>query len=314
MSAPHPQEKRDLAIKWRKEGMKNCEVARLLGVTPSCVSKWYDQYLTTGSVEIAKIGGHRKPILEEHEELVLGVVGKNPTGSLGEHVKKLAEMGIKVCRETLRTFIASLGMCFKKISRIASRRKDQDVIDQRVAWLNKIRELHAGNVYCLDESSVKDNMFPTHGWGWVGVPLELYAPCGGWIKWTCIAALCLQGLKAIEVFRGALNKERFFVYVRDHLAPILKEGDIVVMDNLSCHHYPDALDLIRAKGAEVMFLPPYSPDLNPIEEVWSPVKSRLRKDQPRTLEEATESIKRAAAEIRPESIAGCFANSGFIST
>lgn len=111
-----------------------------------------------------------------------------------------------------------------------------------------------------------------------------YVPHGHWKTTTFLAALRLEGLTAPLVVDGAINGEIFRAYVQQHLAPTLKRGDIVVMDNLSSHKVAGIQEAIEAAGANLIFLPPYSPDFNPIEQVFSKLKALLRKYGERTVD------------------------------
>ena len=120
------------------------------------------------------------------------------------------------------------------------------------------------------------------GWGPRGERLVEYLPHGHWKTTTFLAAMRSTGPFAPLVLDGAMNGDIFRGYVRQHLAPRLRSGDIVVMDNLSCHKVKGVAEAIRSVGAELLYLPPYSPDLNPIEMVFSKAKNEMRKQAPRT--------------------------------
>ncbi|PTB84081.1 hypothetical protein C9985_01130 [Marinobacter vinifirmus] len=125
-------------------------------------------------------------------------------------------------------------------------------------------------------------MTPTHGWGPKGQPLRAQAPGGHWMTMTFIAALRHDGLTAPCVFDGPINAERFLAWVRQFLVPTLKPGDVVILDNLSSHKGEAVRAEIRQAGAHLFFLPPYSPDLNPIEQVFAKLKRLLRRAKGRT--------------------------------
>ena len=110
---------------------------------------------------------------------------------------------------------------------------------------------------------------------------------------------------------GATNTEVFRAYIEKVLIPTLRPGDIVVMDNLSAHKNKETLALLEAVGAEALFLPPYSPDLNPIEMMWSKVKSILRKLEPRDPEEIIEALAEALSKITPQNALGWFNHCGY---
>ncbi len=128
---------------------------------------------------------------------------------------------------------------------------------------------------------------------------------------TLVASMSLSGMGETMVVEGSTDAEAFKVYVEHFLAPALKEGQVVVLDNLGAHKPQRIRELIEARGAEVLFLPPYSPDLNPIEEAFSKIKGIVRKAGARTHEALFEAIAQALWAITPVDAAGWFAHSGY---
>lgn len=129
---------------------------------------------------------------------------------------------------------------------------------------------------------------------------------------SIISVMGLNGLTAPMMFKGTLNGEFFGGYVETFLAPTLSPGDIVIMDNLSSHKVNGVLDPIYERGAFVMFLPEYSPDLNPIEMMWSKLKAILRKIKPRTNDELEKAICLALDSVTYSDIVGWFEHDGYI--
>ena len=137
------------------------------------------------------------------------------------------------------------------------------------------------------------------------------APCGHWNTTTMLSSIHFDGNTESIVFRGALNKDLFESYVEHVLAPSLRPGDIVIMDNLRAHKSPRVVDLIRARQAEVRFLPPYSPHLNPIEKMWSKVKQCLRALKARTENALFEAIGTALCLVTADDAQGWFRSCGY---
>ena len=151
---------------------------------------------------------------------------------------------------------------------LASEQLRPDVADRRKTWIEERQPAFANTLEKLvfiDETSLKTNLVKTTGWAPVGQRLIDHAPFGHWNTQTFIAGLGHDGLIAPWVLDGAMNRASFEAYVEKQLAPALKPGQIVVADNLSSHKSPRVVELLTAKGCEIIFLPPYSPDLNPIE-------------------------------------------------
>lgn len=157
-----------------------------------------------------------------------------------------------------------------------------------------------GRVVFIDETSVKTNMTPLRGRSLKGDRLLADAPFGKWNTQTFIAGLRCHELIAPWVIEGAINGETFDTYVTTQLAPQLKPGDVVVWDNLNVHKSPRAARAIRERGAWVLFLPRYSPDLNPIEKAFSKLKTLLRKAKARTYDDLWKAVGHVCDQFTPQ--------------
>lgn len=156
-------------------------------------------------------------------------------------------------------------------------------------------------------------MTRTHGWCQRGEPLKARVPHGHWRTMTFLAALRHDGITAPCVVDGPINGTIFGAYVEQILVPTLKPGDIVVMDNLGSHKSCAVRRLISQAGARLLFLPPYSPDLNPIEQVFAKLKTLLRKAEERTVEGVWRRIGDLLECFSPSECANCLRNSGYAS-
>lgn len=163
----------------------------------------------------------------------------------------------------------------------------------------------------LDESAAKTNMTRLYGRAPKGERLHYPCPHGHWRTTTMISSMRLDGSTACMTIDGPTDTEVFQAYVREILCPTLRPGDCVVMDNLGTHKNATTLSLIAQRKATVRFLPPYSPDLNPIELMWSKVKSLLRAAEARTESELTDAIGRALRAVSPQDAVNFFANCGY---
>jgi transposase len=153
----------------------------------------------------------------------------------------------------------------------------------------------------IDETWVKTNMAPLRGWCRRGKRLIGRAPHGRWRTLTFIAALRMDRIDAPCVFDGPINGASFLAYVEQVLVPTLRRGDIVVIDNLGSHKGKAVRSAVHAVGARLVFLPPYSPDLNPIEQVFAKLKTLLRKAEERTLEAVWRRIGTLLEMFSPQS-------------
>lgn len=165
----------------------------------------------------------------------------------------------------------------------------------------------------IDETWIKTNMAPLRGWGVKGERLRGFAPHGHWRTLTFLGALRADGLTAPCVLDGPINGASFRAYVGQLLVPTLRPGDIVVMDNLGSHKSAAVRQMIRAAGARLWFLPPYSPDLNPIEQVFSKIKHWMRVAQMRTVDDLWRHIGQLVSAISPTECANFIANAGYAS-
>ena len=144
-----------------------------------------------------------------------------------------------------------------------------------------------------------------------GQRLVCAVPHGHWKTSTLVAGLTCEGIVAPLVIDGAMNGETFLAYVRQMLAPVLKPGDIVVMDNLSSHKLPGVREAIEERGATLKLLPPYSPDLNPIEQAFAKIKAKLRALAMRTVEMLWTAVGPIVTACTPSECRNFFSNSGY---
>lgn len=157
-------------------------------------------------------------------------------------------------------------------------------------------------------------MTPLRGWGPRGERLRGFAPHGHWRTLTFLGALRYNGLTAPCVFDGPINGECFRAYIAQQLVPLLAPGDIIVMDNLGSRKSAAIRRMIKAAGARLWYLPPYSPDLNPIEQAFAKVKHWMRLAQKRTIEDTWRQIGDLIASFHPHECSNYFVNAGYAST
>jgi transposase len=176
---------------------------------------------------------------------------------------------------------------------VASERDRPDIAHKRAQWKKYQGRIKPERLAFIDETWTKTNMAPLRGWAPRGMRLTTKVPHGRWKTTTFLAALRNGRIDAPWVLDGPIDGETFRIYVEKVLVPTLKPGDIVIMDNLGSHKGKAVRQLIRAAGAKLFLLPKYSPDLNPIEQVFAKLKHLLRKRAARTVEAVS-----AAAGLR----------------
>ena len=166
----------------------------------------------------------------------------------------------------------------------------------------------------IDETWTKTNMAPLYGWAPRGQRLPGPAPFGHWNTMTFVAALRQDRVDAPCLIKGPINGARFQAYVEQALVPTLRPRDIVVMDNLGSHKSKAVRDAIRGAGAKLLFLPKYSPDLNPIEQLFAKLKHHLRKAQERSADAVCDAIGRILETVSANECSNYLVNAGYIAT
>jgi transposase len=188
---------------------------------------------------------------------------------------------------------------------------DPEVQRERKAWRKRINGVNPQRFKFLDQSNAKTNMIRLYGRAPRGKRAVDYVPDGRWESLTMVAALGHDGKTIPMVYEGGTDVLAMQTFVECWLVPALKPGDIVAMDNLSSHHHPEVVSAIEVTGAEVWFLPRYSPDYNPIEQMWSKVKSQLRKAAARSKKHLIRAIGQALKTVTTQDAAGWFACAGY---
>lgn len=184
--------------------------------------------------------------------------------------------------------------------------------DAREIWRANQDRLKINRLVFIDETWAKTNMTRVRGRALRGKRLVASVPHGHWKTTTFIGALRSSGLTAPAVFDGAINGISFRAYVEQILVPTLKPGDIVILDNLSSHKVTGVREAITAAGAELRFLPPYSPDLNPIEQLFAKLKAHLRKTAARTVEALWSAIGQLIDSFVSGECKNYIRNSGYV--
>jgi transposase len=170
----------------------------------------------------------------------------------------------------------------------------------------------ANKLYFLDEIGMHLGLTRLYGRAAPGQRVVEATPGYSGPHYTGVAALTLRGVQAPWVLEGSMDGPAFEAYVQQVLAPTLRPGDVVVLDNLSPHKHAVIRTLIEARGATVEFLPPYSPDYNPIELCWATVKAELRQAKARTFDQLLDALRAALRAVTPEHALAWFAHCGYL--
>lgn len=202
-----------------------------------------------------------------------------------------------------------LACLLKKTFRSAARDRD-DVKAKEAVFLEEVSKIAVDKLVFLDESGINLGMTRTYARAPVGErAFAKQAPRGDNI--SLVGAVRVTGMCALYPYDGPIDGARFLDFLDNHLIPNLKYGDVVVMDNLRVHHIKDVEIRLGKIGAKPLFLPPYSPERNPIEEVWSLIKNIFREAEARTIVAMVETMKKAREAVTPKKIAGYFIHAGY---
>jgi transposase len=185
------------------------------------------------------------------------------------------------------------------------------VLARRQAWFDAQPELDPERLVFIDETGASTKMARLRGRARRGQRCRASVPHGHWKTTTFVGALRLGGMTAPWVLDGPMNGEAFLIYVQEVLVPTLRPGDIVVMDNLPAHKVAGVRAAIEAVGAHRRLLPPYSPDLNPIENAFAKLKALLRKAAARTIPALWDAIRDALPALNPDECANYFTATGY---
>jgi transposase len=199
----------------------------------------------------------------------------------------------------------------EKKSAHAAEQDRPDILTRRWNWFEGQLDLNPDRLVFIDETWASTNMARTHGRAPRGKRLRAAVPHGHWKTTTFVAGLRNTGMVAPMVLDGPINGELFQIYVDQVLVPELRPGDVVIMDNLGSHKGAGIRRAIESVGASLLFLPPYSPDFNPIERAFAKLKSALRKAAQRTLDDLWATIGRIVEAFTPAECANYFAAAGY---
>ncbi len=194
---------------------------------------------------------------------------------------------------------------------MASERSRPDVVRRRQQWAKYQSRIALDRLVFIDETWTKTNMAPLRGWAPRGARLKASVPHGHWKTTTFLAALRCDRVEAPWLLDGPIDGDSFRLYVERVLVPTLRPGDIVVMDNLGSHKSAAVRQAIRAAGARLFFLPKYSPDLNPIEMLFSKLKHWLRKAAARTQDAVCDAIASILENVSETECANYFIEAGY---
>ena len=303
MPKAYSRDLRDRVIDAVKRGeMSRRAAARRYAISESVAIKWLERVERYGSRKPVGHGGHRASKLAPHRDFLQAARSEKTDVTLQALCDRLsAERGVKADTSMMSRFFRRIGVTLKKDPRRARARSCGHKPPSRaLASLSGPHRSQASDLHRRDPRLrggrlwTKTNMTRLRGWAPRGQRLVDKVPQGKWqTAKTFLAALRNDRIEAPCLFDGPINGERFRAYVEQFLVPTLKPGDVVILDNLGSHKGKGVRKAVRAVGARLVFLPKYSPDLNPIEQVFAKFKTLLRKAEARSYE----AISDASADI-----------------
>jgi transposase len=294
----------------RHEGSQR-QIARRFDISTSTLSRWLRGRRQTGSIAPKSHGGGHPPALDEpHREQLRELIQQQPDATLDELKQRL---GIACHRMAIWRTLRKLRISRKKKVLHAQERDTPRVKRRRRRFRRRLAEVSPKHLVFVDETGASTAMTRTHGRAPIGQRVEGTVP-GHWESVTLVAGMRLAGVVGPMAFAGAMDTPNFESYVEQVLAPELRRGDLVIWDNLKPHQSATARHFVRGAGARLMPLPPYSPDLTPIEKMFSKVKELLRSAAARTASTVYEAMDRALKAVHSRDIRGWFESCGLCPT
>ncbi|MGC2834760.1 MAG: IS630 family transposase [Methylocella sp.] len=310
MGKPYSDDLRERVVAAIEAGHTRAEVAELYNMALSTVGGFIRRKRETGSVSPDKFGGYKSYALEPHTDMVKELVAEQPDSTLAELKARLAKKKVKVSQSGISRFLHHIKLTFKK-SIHAAEQDRPDVAAARKALRKEQPTLDPKHLVFIDETAATTKMTRLYGRAPQGKRLVDKVPHGHWKTTTFICGLRYDGVTAPFVLDGPMDGPHFLAYVEQILAPTLKKGQIVFLDNVSTHKVDGVEQAIEARGARAIFLPAYSPDLNPIEQLFARLKSFLRKMKARTVDELWRAISSFLKEVSKDECKAYLANSGY---
>jgi transposase len=288
------------------------QAAERFGVGVSTAVKWVKRAREEDDRSAHKQGRRPGSKLDPHRDFLLNLIEETPDITIEDMQEQLKnDLDVRASRGTISIVLARWGVTFKKKSAYAAEQDRPDVLEQRRAWFEAQLDLDPAKLVFIDETSTTTNMAPHYGWAPEGERLRAAIPLGNRKRTTFIGALRQSGLTAPMMIDGSVNGSIFLDYVTQKLVPTLSPGDIVILDNLPCHKGERIRQAIEAAGAKLLFLPPYSPEFNPIEKAFAKLKAMLRRAAERTVDGLRRAIARLLFLITPQECANFFADAGY---
>jgi len=300
---------RELIIEAYEAGKETREIAEIFKVSMAWARKVrqrWQKFRIKSPIE-QKHGPDPK-LDASHRQKLAELVENTPDATLDELRRQLT---VPVSITTVHRALIEMKLTLKKKSIRASGQDRPDVKQKREDWEQCLPGLDLDKVVFLDECGINLLMTRLFGRCARGKPLVASMPDGRWQNYTLLSAVRLSRALAPMLVDGPINGDSFATWVEEHLVPQLKFGDMVIMDNLPAHKSTRVEQAIANAGCTPVYLPPYSPDFNPIENMWSKIKAKLRQASARTLDALVDAVRSALLAVTPEDCEGYFEHCGY---
>jgi len=280
-------EARKLLVQAFKKCHNARKIASIFSVSRSTVYRLEKQQERTGSVALRTHQRGRKHLLDRTD---LNHIQSQIEAHRDITIEELRQhLHLKASYSTVERAVRGLGYTIKKKSTPASVGVP-DVAQKRALWKDSLNSIDAKHLVFLDESGVNTNMTRRYGRSIGKTRVADHVPLNTPTTTTVLSSIRTDGSHIAVTYQGGTTGERFVSYLKEHLLTALKPGDVVVMDNLRSHHVREVEEAFAGTGVKYCYLPPYSPDLNPIEKMWSKMKSILRHWKVRETQKLPEAI------------------------
>ena len=289
------------------------DLATRFMVAPSTVSCWVVRFNSSGSVNPLPHPGKKTYWQEPQKQALLALVQQHPDDTLSLLADKLQLiLHRSFCHQTISAALKRVGWTRKKKDLHPTERDHPKILSERLTFSQGFEGINLADVVFFDEAGCHLAMTPTYAWAPKGKRASSSAPKNWGENITIAAGLSLSGIVAPLQLKGSMDGPHFTAYLEQFLLPEMKPGQYLIVDNLSVHKSVKARELCQKAGVWLMYLPPYSPDLNPIEKAWSKIKTILRKAKARTWEDFELALKEAMKAVTEEDARGWFRASGFL--
>jgi transposase len=292
-----------------ERGLTKTEVARTFGVSLSSVKRYVKMNAQRGSLVPSKLPGSPPKIDDRARRLLELDLQERPDATLTQRCTYLLKIiGLQVRISTIWRALKRMGWSHKKRSFGAAERDEF----QRAAWRVTVADqIEADKLVFVDEMGSNISLSPLRAWSPIGERARSSVPRNRGKNTTLLASMTSEGMGPSMAIEGSTDTLVFETYIEHFLAPVLRLGQVVVMDNLNAHKSERVREIVEEAGCELLYLPAYSPDLNPIEEAFAKIKAILRSAQARTYETLIEAMGTAIPEVTPQDTRGFFEHCGY---